>query len=198
MLPEIKRITKCKACGLYALSSQQESHSSSPLPLHEAWVSFLTRFEPYEWYGTFTFREPTHPEQADKCFKRFIRRVNEDTWGRRYREKGKGVYYAKAIEWQKRDVLHFHALIGGGVSRLKRRTYKDYWYIENGFARIEAYNPKRGAKGYLSKYITKNGEIDIYIPPYLKKICGCSGQLPLFTHNNNTRLGTPGVLSLVA
>ncbi len=70
----------------------------------------------------------------------------------------------------------------------------DYWYMENGIARIEPYNPKRGAKGYLAKYVSKNGEIDIFIPPYLKKICGCEGQLPLF--NNGTCLGIPNVLSL--
>jgi hypothetical protein len=55
-------------------------------------------------------------------------------------------------------------------------------------------NPKRGAKGYLAKYVNKNGEIDIFIPPYLKKICGCSGQLPLF--NKGACLGIPGALSL--
>jgi hypothetical protein len=192
--PRFKRISKCSACGLYSLSEQEDSSPSLQLSLKEAWASFLSRFEPFEWYGTFTFRDPIHPEQADKCFYRLIRRLNEDVFGRRYRERGQGIYYVRALEWQRREVLHFHALMGGGVSKLKRLTYIDYWFIESGIARIEPYSSDRGAKAYLAKYVTKHGEIDIFIPPYLKKICGCSGQLPLF--NNGACLGIPGVLSL--
>jgi hypothetical protein len=96
--PKIKRISKCQSCGLYSLSEQEESHPLPQLPLVEAWASYLTRFEPFEWYGTFTFRETIHPEQADKCFYRFIRRLNEDIFGRRYRERGQGIYYIRAIK----------------------------------------------------------------------------------------------------
>ncbi len=63
-------------------------------------------------------------------------------------------------------VLHFHSLMAGGVWRLRRLTFMDLWDKHNGFARIEPYNPNLGAKGYLSKYISKGGEVDIFLPPW--------------------------------
>ena len=37
--------------------------------------------------------------------------------------------------------------------------------IVNGFARIYEFDPSRGAVSYLSKYVLKDGEIDIYVSP---------------------------------
>ena len=70
----------------------------------------------------------------------------------------------RALEWQRRDVLHFHGLIGGGVSVERRLTYMDKWNEENGFARILPYDKKKGAIYYMVKYVLKGGEIDLYVP----------------------------------
>jgi len=80
--------------------------------LKEAWINFIKGYEPFNWYVTLTFREPKHPESADKAFFRWIRHINECLYGRRYREKKKGVTWIKCMEYQKRDVIHFHCLIG--------------------------------------------------------------------------------------
>jgi len=149
--------------------SIQKHDTGHKLELTRAWVSFISQFEPFELYSTFTFREEVHPEQADRCFNRFIRAINEELFGRRYREKGKGIYYVRALEMQRRGVLHFHALMGGGVRKLRRLALMDKWFLDNGIARIERYDKGKGAKGYLSKYVFKGGEIDIYIPPYLSE-----------------------------
>lgn len=53
----------------------------------EAWVEFIKRYEPFAWYATLTFKEPKHPESADKAFFRWIRHINECPYGRRFREK---------------------------------------------------------------------------------------------------------------
>jgi len=155
---------------------------NQPDTLQDAWVEFASKFEPFDLYLTLTFKEEIHPEQASKRYHRFIRKVNESLWGRRYREQGRGIYWIRALEWQKRGVLHFHCLIGGGAWKLLRigvtnlwendKKYKTSMYGENGKAWVERYNPLLGAKNYLAKYISKGGELDIFIPTHIKEHLG--------------------------
>lgn len=49
---------------------------------------------------------------------------------------------------------HFHALIGG-VSDLSRRDAWRSWFEAQGVARIEPYDPRRGAGWYVAKYVVK-------------------------------------------
>jgi len=96
--------------------------------LKDAWINFIKRYEPFTWYVTLTFKEPKHPESADKAFFRWIRHINECLYGRRYREKKKGVTYIKCMEYQKRDVIHFHCLIGDPqLYKLKRLDFMKAW-----------------------------------------------------------------------
>jgi len=142
--------------------------------LKEAWINFIKRYEPFNWYVTLTFKEPKHPESADKAFFRWIRHINECIYGRRYREKKKGVTWIKCMEYQKRDVIHFHCLIGDPhLYKLKRFNFMNAWKTDcyrskelvNGFATIFKYDATRGAVNYCSKYVLKGGEIDLYISP---------------------------------
>ncbi len=55
--------------------------------LCESWAEFIEKFEPFSWYLTLTFREEIHPEQANMRYMRFVRRLNEAIYGKRYREK---------------------------------------------------------------------------------------------------------------
>jgi len=143
-------------------------------PLEEGWIEFVSKFEPFELYCTLTFIEDIHPEQADRRYKRFIRKINESLYGRRYREQGKGIYWFRALEYQRRQVIHFHCLLGGGVYKLHRLRTMKLWESEkgNGMARIEKYNPTLGASHYLCKYISKRGDIDLFIPYELRRHLG--------------------------
>jgi len=49
---------------------------------------------------------------------------------------------------------HFHALVGG-VAHLSRREAWAAWFNQHGHARIEPYDPQRGAGFYVAKYVTK-------------------------------------------
>jgi len=142
--------------------------------LKDAWVELIKRYEPFTWYITLTFQSPKHPESADKAFFRWIRCVNECLYGRRYREKKKGVTWIKCMEYQKRDVIHFHCLMGDPhLYKLKRLDFMKAWEYDcyrskdlvNGFARIFKYDAARGAINYCSKYVLKGGEIDLYVSP---------------------------------
>jgi len=44
------------------------SAGSIIIELQEGWVEFIKRFEPFYLYVTLTFKEPKHPESADKAF----------------------------------------------------------------------------------------------------------------------------------
>lgn len=142
--------------------------------VHQAWMNFIKSFEPFQWYVTLTFKEPRHPEACNKAFYRWIRNINQCLYGRRYREKQKGVTWIKAIEYQRREVIHFHCLVGSPeLYKLKRLDFMKAWEsdckntqeIINGYARISKYDHNRGAINYCSKYVLKGGEIDLYISP---------------------------------
>jgi len=142
--------------------------------LQEAWLEFIERFQPYHWYVTLTFKNAVTNTRANKQFHRYMRRINETLFGKRYRDHGLGLPYVNARERQGRGTPHFHTLIGGDVYKLKRLSYMDLWdkgegrkFNANGYARIWPYDKEKGAKVYVSKYVVKGGEIDVNIPPYM-------------------------------
>ena len=171
-------------------NSQTLSHVTSSAkvvtpPMQAAWLSLIKKYEPYDWFATLTFRDPIHPEIADRRFRRLVHQINQDLYGGNYRKKKKSITWFKAMERQKRGVLHFHCLIGSpDMYRLRRDKYMKAWltncgmkpsrfradpgrfdkiqaqpnaldFIINGIARIYKYDPSKGADHYCSKYVTK-------------------------------------------
>lgn len=56
-------------------------------------------------------------------------------------------------------------LFGGGVGVLRRLTYMDKWWDDNNaMARIKPYDKDKDAMYYMTKYVVKGGEMDIYVP----------------------------------
>jgi len=146
--------------------------AESEQPARNPWATFLAVIEKslgrYEWFATFTFSTNPHPEQAERRYFRFVREINETLYGRRFRERGKGVFHIRATERQKRGAVHFHSLMGGGVSVLNPKKWQEIWRtleVGNGFSRIYPYDPRRGALSYLQKYVAKGGELDIFCTP---------------------------------
>jgi hypothetical protein len=169
--------------------------------LQQGWYEFIKRFDPYTWFNTLTFAQEIHPEQANKRFKRFIGYLNTELYGKRYKKHQKGVTWFKAIEYQKRGVLHFHCLIGSPeLYKLYRKKYEWAWRsnctfsegLVNGYAQINKYDVKRGAVSYCSKYVGKGGEIDCFITPALYKQIKNKEQLKLKFVNEKITSGDPG------
>lgn len=142
--------------------------------LLDAWCDLVRRIDeaqPAEWFCHFTFADNVHPEQGDRRFRRFLRVVNEAVFGRRFRERGQGTWAIRATEYQARGVLHYHAIMGGGVRQLRRHSYRDEWEREGGgFCRIFPYDREQGAVRYVTKYAVKGGEIDLFVPPTLEQL----------------------------
>ncbi len=132
-----------------------------------AWREFIGRF-PMQWFCTLTFTEDVHPERAAKLFRLFIRRLNKALYGSHYERRGRaGVFWVLAWEYQKRGVLHFHALLGDVENlnaRARRLDWMDTWQgfgPPAGFARIEEIHSQHAVNDYVTKYVTKGGQIDL-------------------------------------
>jgi len=121
-----------------------------------------------DWFCTFTFQDSVHPERAFKLFLLFIRRLNRVVYGSHCERKGiQGVFWVLAWEYQKRNVLHFHALIGD-VEDLNQRAGRfelmktwESFGPPAGFARIYPIRSQDAVRLYVTKYVTKGGQIDL-------------------------------------
>ncbi len=149
-------------------SGLRESVRRERLPIESAWVHFLSKYE-WQWFATFTFKDATHPEAADKRY-RFWTRLLDDSNGvdpRKPKTSKRRCMWVRGLEWQKRDVLHFHALIGNLPFELTARVRRDLWEQawllmgNTGFAQIRAIHEVGGVAGYVAKYCAKGGEIDL-------------------------------------
>jgi hypothetical protein len=130
--------------------------------IREAWVEFLSRY-PMHWFCTLTFRNSVHPERAVKVFRLWVNEINRSLYGKRWAQRGQGIYWFLAWEYQKRGVLHFHALLGDTENlndRARRLTWMDRWFELAGIARIEDIKNRAAIDRYVSKYVVKGGQID--------------------------------------
>ena len=120
----------------------------------------------FDWslYGHFSFRGYPHIESACKTWDMFIHELNRKIFGWYYwKNKSKGVSWARGTEYQQRGAVHFHAIIGGVPAEVSRFGLMEHWYDKAGISRIFAYERGRGAEFYMSKstYAWKKGEIDL-------------------------------------
>lgn len=171
--------------------------------LRSGWLELIDRFS-YDWFCTFTFNVKVtphgklEPQYTDGLFRRWFRLINEENFGRRFREKGVGLHCFRALEYHLTGVIHYHALIGG-LPRYHTLTDDDkravrmaaerlwcnlpglptlpYYALKKGQAKetlhygkvtgwcsIFPFKPGNGAKQYLTKYVTKGGDIEAFIP----------------------------------
>jgi hypothetical protein len=132
--------------------------------LRKTWSEWLSK---RDWliFITLTFREETHKEIAIRKFYKLIRVLNEKICGKHYTNYVGHSYfsYIAGIEYQIRDVIHFHALIDRPVSFI---TIHNLWNEWAGFAEVELVKQNENAVHYVTKYITKDGEM---LTPYFAK-----------------------------
>lgn len=130
--------------------------------LREGWAEFLGRWE-WDWFCTLTFRgTAVHPETAAKKSRLWLSKINRELFGSRWWKKNRGVFWVRALEMQKRNVLHYHMLLrGAGLKNLRRLYWMDEWNKIAGYARIEKPRETEAVRRYCAKYVAKGGEIDL-------------------------------------
>lgn len=134
-------------------------------PLEEAWVQFLKGYD-WQWFGTFTYKDAIHPEAADKQFRLWSKRIDELNGIERRKplDSQRRCIWVRGLEWQKRGILHYHALIGNlpafSGSDARALAELEWWTISGGFARIEQISNVESSIAYCAKYTAKGGEVD--------------------------------------
>jgi hypothetical protein len=109
----------------------------------------------YTWshLGHSTFPGRTHPESADKAFRRWIRTL--ERLETRFFPDLPAVW-ARGTEFQQRGTLHFHFLLGNLEGVPSFYAMKLWEKFTRGHARIESYDPRRGG----AFYVAKGGDVD--------------------------------------
>jgi hypothetical protein len=137
--------------------------------LLDAWREYLGRYE-WTWFCTLTFAREVHPEAADKRFRVWASKLSRSLYGSRWHKHRSGVYWVRALEHQRRGVIHFHALVGGArlaradarLARADRRAWEREWLdVGRGFGRIDLPRSIGSVSGYCAKYVAKGGELDL-------------------------------------
>lgn len=142
-----------------------------PDPVAAAYAEMLSR-RAWQWFVTLTFRpdkeRPSggiHPEKADKAFRLLISCINRECFGKNWhRHPERAVMWARGQEFHKSGRIHFHAVAACAHADLndltRRMAWVDWWWREFGIARIERPTDQDHVTAYVSKYVTKGGEVD--------------------------------------
>jgi len=152
------------------LQNEYENHYK--VRCRDEWGLFLARWD-WEWFPTYTFTQDTHPERALKLFRVWKNKLNKQIYGPRWHKREPfGIYWVISIENHKSGQIHLHGLIAG-VGDARRLSWMDNWFELDklaGFSRIYQIENKLKATTYVSKYVTKGG--DIYFSENLKDTTG--------------------------
>ena len=129
--------------------------------LHQTWTDWLSTFH-WDHFATLTFAEPRSEASAKRAFAKYVRCLCGLTYGG-------SVGYFCGYEYGTFGRLHLHALMRtstpqpelgpGGVpcasKALPCGLVWRAWFDSFGRAKVETYDRRRGAAGYVSKYVTK-------------------------------------------
>ena len=110
---------------------------------------------------TLTFRNDKPYDSAIFYWKMLIRELNQELFGKHYTKIVKHSYfsYAYGIEYQRRDVIHFHAIADKPLNFKKIHSLWNRWA---GFAWTDIIESPSGMVSYLSKYNLKRGHVVVY------------------------------------
>ena len=134
--------------------------------LRKKWSEWLSKRQ-WRFFLTLTFRDVVYPNSALKLLNYLVRILNREVFGKHYTNYVGHSYfsYVASIEYQKRDVIHFHVLIDRPINFEKVHRF---WNKFAGFAKIDQIKNNENAVYYVTKYITKTGEMAL--PYFAKKI----------------------------
>ena len=136
--------------------------------IREGWEGYIRELATWQSFVTLTFRDIVAVERLEFNWRYLVQRLNSNLFGNHYtRIVGHSYFaYAMGIEAQKRGALHAHALVD---RRINFELVHSLWGAMAGFAFIKPVDDQDTAISYLSKYVTKGGEIAVYKPVKVKE-----------------------------
>lgn len=119
-----------------------------------------------EWRSmmTLTFEKETGYDVAVDRFRKLIKYMNIELFGKSYGHKIGHSYfsYLMGVEYQSRGVIHFHALVDRPINYvLVHSMWKGR--MRCGYAWIESVRDRQHSLAYVTKYILKDGDIQTYV-----------------------------------
>jgi len=110
---------------------------------------------------TLTFRDEKPHDVAIAIFQRLVKELNKEVFGKQYKKIVGHSYfsYAIGIEYQIRDVIHFHAIVDRPVNFKRIHTLWNKWA---GFAWTDIIRSKYDCVRYIAKYNLKGGQVEVY------------------------------------
>ena len=141
--------------------------------LQNSWSEYVANFAKWEsfWSLTFADRDRTHDvtrTEAEFLWRRLVQALNTDLFGNHYTRIVEHCYfaYALAFEYQTRGTLHMHALVD---RRTNWELINRLWRQMAGIAKIKPVENVEGVSRYISKYVTKGGDVVMYRPKKYKE-----------------------------
>ncbi len=161
-----KSVTRERSADGHWITREKAKNDDTPwwerIQIGREYAEMLQRPEwGWNWFGHLTFADAKHPEAADKIFMKWVFLINRKVFGSRFwNRKHDGVLWARGLEMQKREVIHYHFLMSRVPGDLGRLQMMDAWSHMAGWARIYPFEAAKGAELYVVKYAAKGGEID--------------------------------------
>jgi len=144
----------------------------------EAWQNWIIEFADWRSFITLEFKDIVGRRKAQGCWRRLVQVLNQDLFGNHYTRIVGHSYFSYVIgyEQQERGSFHMHVIVDQPVHY---QLIHDTWHVLGGdrfawknpgdknhigFAWIDQVRNRISVVNYISKYISKGGEIDIYKP----------------------------------
>jgi hypothetical protein len=132
--------------------------------VREAWTAWLAQ-RPWDLFLTLTSEGRTHPEALHKRFRYCVHKLSDELYGRSVTRRGTPIEYVNAIERHKSGWPHSHGLLRlpgvdlGDKAQLSLVEWQKFISGTGGWCRLEPLQKQADVVGYVTKYVTKDGEL---------------------------------------
>lgn len=148
-----------------------------PQQLRDGFMEYVRTLSDWRSFVTLTFKDCRTEDVSRRYFRRLVQVLNVDAFGKRYYSKVGHSYfgYVLALEYQRRDCPHFHFVAD---RPLNYDLVHAWWGRAAGFAWIEKVESVEAVSGYVTKYLLKGGNVDLWLPGVHKSPIVNTGQNP--------------------
>lgn len=139
------------------------------ISLREAWGDWIGR-QPWDLFVTLTSEKQTHPEAMTKRFRYCMKTAETFVYGRKREPAGHTLQWVVGLERTKQGWPHTHAVVrfphcvdGGIIPKdVFDLAYWQKWMTATGgYAWLEIPRSQQAVVNYVTKYITKGGDLDL-------------------------------------
>lgn len=145
-----------------------QKHEVAPT-LREAWGAWIGG-QPWDLFVTLTSTKQTHPEAMLKRFRYCMNKASDHVYGRKWSDRGQGLQWVAGIERTKQGWPHSHAVVrfpGCDIRGQEGRAIFDLGYWQRwmtdtgGFAWLQIPRSEQAVVQYVTKYVVKDGELEL-------------------------------------